>query len=137
MARATKVFAAVFLPLLLSGCEGDHVIVLGPTPADQGIVIFLHTDFRGPSQALNVDVPDLTRTEGPCSSGAEGEMPSWCECISSIHVLPGWSAILYRDEDFKGRSVTVTSDTPDLRRLPGPCDGSFNDCVSSIRVTRK
>jgi hypothetical protein len=137
MARATKVFAAVFLPLLLAGCEGDDVITLGPTPADQGIVIFLHTDFRGPSQALNVDVPDLTRTEGPCSSGAEGEMPSWRECVSSIRVLPGWSAILYRDEDFKGRSVTVPSDTPDLRNLPGPCDGSFNDCIRSIRVTKQ
>ena len=41
---------------------------------------------------------------------------------------------LYRDEDFKGRNVTVTSDTPDLRTLPGPCDRGFNDCVTSIRV---
>jgi hypothetical protein len=44
---------------------------------------------------------------------------------------------LYRDDDFKGRSVTLTADTPNLRELPGPCDGSFNDCVSSIRVTKR
>jgi hypothetical protein len=136
MACATKVCAAVFLPLLLAGC-GSEFITLGPTPADQGIVIFLHSDFRGPSQAINIDVRDLALTEGPCSSGTEGETPSWRECVSSIRVLPGWSAILYRDEDFKGRNVTVTSDTPNLRNMPGPCDGTFNDCVRSIRMTRQ
>ena len=57
--------------------------------------------------------------------------------MSSVRVFPGWSATLYRDEDFKGRSITVTSDTLNLRTLPGPCDGSFNDCVTSIRVTRQ
>jgi hypothetical protein len=57
--------------------------------------------------------------------------------VSSIHVFPGWSAILYRDEDFKGRNVAIVADTPDLRGLPGPCDGTFNDCVRSIRVTKQ
>jgi hypothetical protein len=136
MARALRIFAAVVLPLLLAGCEQDFT-VLGPTPADQGVVIYLHADFTGPSQGINVDVRDLSRTEGPCSSGAEGEVPSWHKCVSSIRVLPGWSATLYRDEDFKGRSVTVTADAPNLRNLPGPCDGSFNDCVASIHVTRQ
>jgi hypothetical protein len=32
---------------------------------------------------------------------------------------------------------TITADAPDLTRIAGPCDGSFNDCVSSIRVTRQ
>jgi hypothetical protein len=64
-------------------------------------------------------------------------VPSWSKCVSSVRVFPGWSATLYRDEDFKGRSITVTSDTLNLRTLPGPCDGSFNDCVTSIRVTRQ
>jgi hypothetical protein len=112
------------------------MLILGPTPPDQGVVIYIHADFAGPSQALNVDVRDLRRTQGPCSSGAEGEVPSWGQCVSSIRVLAGWSATLYRDDDFKGRSLTVTSDTPNLRNLPGPCDGSFNDCIESIRVTR-
>ena len=100
-------------------------------------MIFLHADFLGASQALNVDVQDLTRIQGPCSSGAEGEVPSWGKCVSSVRVLPGWSATFYRDEDFKGRSITLTADTPKLQNLPGPCDGSFNDCVTSIRVTRQ
>jgi hypothetical protein len=124
-------------PLLLAGCEGSDLITLGPTPPDQGVVIYIHADFIGSSQAIDVDVRDLTRAQGPCSNGEEGEVPSWGKCVSSVRVLPGWSATLYRDEDFKGRSVTVTSDTPDLRNLPGPCDGGFNDCIRSIRVTRQ
>ena len=45
--------------------------------------------------------------------------------------------ILYADENFEGRRMTITSDTPDLSILPGPCDRTFNDCVRSIRVTRQ
>ena len=136
MARALRVGAGVVLAGLLAACESD-LIVLGPTPPDQGIVIYIHADFVGASQGINVDVADLEHTEGPCTSGAEGEEPTWDECVSSVRVLPGWSATLYRDEDFSGRSVTVTSDAPNLRNMPGPCDGSFNDCVRSIRVTRQ
>jgi hypothetical protein len=136
MARALRICAGVTLWLALAGCESDWTI-LGPTPPEQGIVIYIHVDYTGPSQALNIDVRDLTRTQGPCSEGAEGEEPSWRECVSSVRVFPGWSATFYRDDDFKGRSFTITADTPDLRRIPGPCDGSFNDCVESIRVTRQ
>jgi hypothetical protein len=137
MARAANVCLGLSLPLLIAACEGSDLIILGPTPPDQGVVIFLHSDYRGPSQAINVDVPDLGRTEGPCSGGAEGERPTWSECVSSIRVLPGWSAILYRDDDFKGRSVTLTADAPNLNDLSGPCDGSFNDCIRSLRVTKQ
>ena len=136
MACAARVCAGVFVASLVAGC-GSDLITLGPTPLDQGIVIYIHADFTGSSQQINADVRDLTKAQGPCSSGEEGEIPTWRECVSSIRVLPGWSATLYRDEDFSGRSITVTSDTPNLRNLPGPCDGSFNDCVRSIRVTRQ
>ena len=135
MARMRRVLAVIG-PLMLTSC-GSEPVILGPTPPEQGIVIYLHADFAGPSQALNVDVRDLTKAQGPCSSGAEGETPSWTKCVSSVRVFPGWSATLYRDDDFKGRSITITADTPNLRVLPGPCDGSFNDCVRSIRVTRQ
>jgi len=137
MACAARVRAGVFVLFLVPGCSSSDLITLGPTPLDQGIVIYIHADFAGSSQQINVDVRDLTKAQGPCSSGAEGETPSWGKCISSIRVLPGWSATLFRDEDFSGRSLTVTSDTPNLRNLPGPCDGSFNDCVTSIRVTKQ
>jgi hypothetical protein len=99
-------------------------------------VLYLHAEFAGPSQSMNVDVSDLSRVEGPCTGRAEGEDPTWDDCVSSIRVLSGWSATLYEDDDFEGRSVTLTADSLNLRNLRGPCDGSFNDCVSSIKVTR-
>ena len=136
MSQTQKASAVVIVALMVAGC-GTDLAVLGPTPPDQGIVIFVHADYAGSSQAMNVDVHDLTRTEGPCSSGAEGEAPTWRKCVSSVRVFPGWSATLYDDEDFKGRSVTLNADTPNLRDLPGPCDGSFHDCVRSIRVSRQ
>jgi len=136
MAHTGRALAVVIVSLMVGGCASD-LSVLGPTPPDQGIVIFMHADYAGSSQAVNVDVHDLTKTEGPCSSGGEGEQPTWKKCVSSVRVFPGWSATLYDDEDFKGRSITLTADTPNLRDLTGPCDGSFNDCVRSIRVTKQ
>jgi Peptidase inhibitor family I36 len=134
--RSFLVPAGVAVAFVAAGCES--LPALGPTPADQGIVIYVHADFTGPSQALNVDVPDLDKVQGSCSNGEEGEVPTWSDCISSVKVLSGWTATLYRDKDYKGASVTLTTDTPDLTRLPGPCDkDGFNDCVSSIRVTRQ
>ena len=71
-----------------------------------------------------------------CTGGAEGETPTWDDCISSVKVMPGWSATLYRDTNYKGASVTITSDTPNLKALAGCGKDGFNDCVSSIRVAR-
>jgi len=132
---AARTLVLLELTLWIPGCS-DPLEVLGPTPAGEGITIYLHADYAGPSQAINHDVGDLEKVEGPCTHGAEGEEPTWNDCMSSVRVEPGWSVTLYGDDDFKGRSVTLTADTPNLRELPGPCDGSFNDCVSSIRVTR-
>ena len=134
--RVILVPIGVVVALAVAACGAD-LQVLGPTPADQGIVVFLHADFIGPSQAMNVDVPDLGLVEGPCSGGAEGETPTWADCVSSIKVMPGWSAILYRDKNYKGERTLVTADTPNLRSLRGPCKDTFNDCVSSIRVSRQ
>jgi hypothetical protein len=64
-------------------------------------------------------------------------VPTWGDCMSSLRVEAGWSATLYRDREFKGASVTVTENVANLTALPGPCAGSFNDCVSSIRVARQ
>lgn len=132
----TRAFPLVVLLLLVPACT-EPLATLGPTPSDQGITFYLHAGFAGPSQAVNVDVRDLGKVEGPCSSGAEGEQPTWSDCMSSLRVVSGWSVTLYEDKEFKGRSVTVTADTPDLAALSGPCDRSFNDCVSSLRVTKQ
>jgi hypothetical protein len=53
-------------------------------------------------------------------------------------VAPGWRAWIYEDGHFHGKWVLVTADVPDLQLVTGPCKhDSFNDCVSSIRVTPK
>jgi hypothetical protein len=136
MKRAATLCAGVVSFMLFPGC-GNDLVTLGPTAPDQGIVIYIDANFAGSSQSVDVDVTDLANTKGPCSRGGEGEKPTWRECVSSVRVLPGWTATLYRDEDFRGRSVTITADTPNLDAIPGPCDGTFNDCVSSIRVVRR
>ena len=115
----------------------DDLATLGPTPPGEGITIYIHANFVGSSQAINIDVPDLDKVEGPCLYGDEAQAATWSDCISSVRVNEGWAVTLYRDRDFKGSSITLTTDTPNLREQSGPCDGSFNDCVSSIRVVRQ
>ena len=134
--RTARRIPVLLFGLLLPACE-TGLRTLGPTPSGQGVAIFVHANFTGTSQTLDVDVRDLAKVEGPCSRGGEGEKPTWHDCVSSVRVEPGWTATLYRDKDFKGRSVTLTADAPNLDELPGPCDGTFNDCVSSMRVTRE
>jgi hypothetical protein len=134
--RALIISTGLAGSILLPACGG--LATLGPTPDGEGNVIFVHANYAGTSQALNVDVANLERVEGPCDKNREEEgAPTWGDCVSSVRVHPGWSATLYRDHDFRGQGVTITSDTPSLHDLPGPCDGSFNDCVSSIRVARQ
>ena len=133
---AARLPVLLWFPLLSAGCT-EPLTTLGPTPAGEGATIYIHAGFSGTSQALNHDVADLARVEGPCTRGEEGERPTWSDCMSSVRVEPGWSITLYRDDDYQGASVTLTADSPNLGSLPGPCDGSFNDCVSSIRIAKQ
>ena len=133
MRYAHRVLCAAAVAFLIPGCGGTQP--LGPTPLDQGIVIFIHSGFRGTSQQVGADVPDLTRAEGPCAAD-EGGKGSWNDCISSIRVLPGWTARVYGDKNFRGAVLEVTEDIPDLSAIRGSCSGSYDDCVSSIRVTK-
>ena len=135
-AAFTRLPLLVVIALLIPGCT-KPLDTLGPTPAGEGATIYIHAGFAGSSQALNQDVGDLEKVEGPCTHGEEGEKPTWSDCMSSVRVESGWRVTLYRDRDFKGNSVSLTTDTPNLGALPGPCDGSFNDCVSSIKVSRQ
>jgi beta/gamma crystallin len=133
-----RTFIGLAVALVLAAACGGGFQTLGPTPAGEGIIIYMHADFVGPSQAINVDVADLGRVEGSCSSGAEGETPTWASCVSSVKVMAGWTATLYQKPNFRGESVVLTSDTRNLKDLRGPCDKStFNDCASSIRVARQ
>jgi hypothetical protein len=121
------------IALAMAAC-GAHP--LGPTPVDEGIVVYVHSGFRGSSQQIGIDVPDLGKVEGPCQIDENGGGGSWNDCISSIRVLPGWRATIYGDKNFRGALLDVTEDVADLEAIRGDCSGSYNDCVSSIRVIR-
>jgi hypothetical protein len=129
--------AYVMAGALLAPACTERLEILGPTPPGEGITIYIHVNAAGSSQAINIDVRDLDKVEGPCPRGDEGQAPTWSDCISSVRVADGWAATLYEDREFRGRNVTVTTDVLDFRFLSGPCDGSFNDCVSSMRVFRR
>ena len=134
--NAVRLLVPLVASFAISGCT-EPLETLGPTPSGQGATIYIHADFTGVSQALNRDVADLGKVEGPCTHGAEGEKPTWSDCVSSVQVAPGWTVTLYRDREYKGNSVRLTADSPNLRELPGPCNGNFNDCVSSMKVSRQ
>ena len=121
------------LACVIGGCAGPTP--LGPTPLDQGVVVYMHSGFRGTSQQVGSDVVDLTKVQGPCATDESGN-GSWNDCISSIRVLPGWSARLYGDRNFRGAVLEVTADVADLSAVRGDCKGSYDDCISSIRVVK-
>lgn len=130
-----RVLCATAFLLAVPAC--DHPEPLGPTPLDQGIVVFIHSDYRGTSQQVGADVTDLTKVEGPCNIGEEGGTGTWDNCISSIRLLPGYYARIYGDKNFRGAVLELTQDVPDLGALRGDCSGSYNDCITSIRVLKR
>lgn len=136
MRGARRVTVAGTIAFLLPACAGGPE-PLGPTPLDEGIIVYLHVNYSGSSQAIGADVSDLEEVEGPCTKTEETTDANWGDCISSVRVMPGWGATLYRDDSFRGGALEVTADTPDLKAVAGPCSEGFNDCVSSIRVYRR
>jgi hypothetical protein len=134
MKCAPPVRAALVLALL-GGCGAPAP--LGPSPADQGIIVYIHSGFAGTSQAVSRDVSNLSDVEGPCAEGDDASTLTWNDCISSVRVLPGWGATLYGDRNYRGATLEIVEDVLDLKAIGGPCSGSYNDCISSIRVYRR
>lgn len=135
MRPSVHVVSAATLALALCGCQGRSL--LGPTPVDQGIIVFMHSGFRGTSQQLGTDVSDLGKVQGPCGGDESESSRTWNDCISSVRVLPGWGATLYGDKNFRGAALEIAEDVADLGARVGSCSGSYDDCISSIRVYRR
>ena len=51
-----------------------------------------------------------------------------------MRVAPGWEATVFEHDFYRGDSLEVTMDIPDLDDVSGPCGGDWDDCISSIRV---
>jgi len=135
MRLSVRVMSAAALAFLPCACGGPDP--LGPTALDQGVIVFMHSGFRGTSQQVGIDVSDLTKVQGPCGTDENESSRTWNDCISSVRLLPGWSATLYGDSNFRGAAIEVTEDIADLASRAGSCSGSYDDCISSIRVYKR
>jgi peptidase inhibitor family I36 len=125
--------AVLVLLTVVSGCE----MTLPGAPSDlaTGIVVYEHANYLGQSAHITSDLKDLKDIDrGPCKTE---DASNWNDCISSVRVAPGTVATLYRDPNFKGESLEVGLDVPNLQLQKGSCshDG-LNDCVTSIRIGR-
>ena len=110
----------------------DPIFPSAPTSLTSGIAVYEGTNFSGTSAYIDRDAEDLTRYRGPCEE-SEDTMRSWDDCVSSIRVAAGVTAVIFVDTGFKGFAVTIDRDVGDLGLIVGPCHrGSMNNCVSLI-----
>src|SRR5688572_7851848 len=118
---------------ILSGCE--LTLPGAPSELTTGIVIYEHANYLGESAHITKDISDLKSvSRGPCRTD---DASNWNDCVSSVRVAPGARATLHRDPNFKGESLEITVDVPNLQLEKGTCphDG-LNDCVTSIQIGR-
>ena len=109
-----------------------------PTAAfGEGVTLYVDSLYRGEQVTLGGDVADLKKVRGPCGDGSEDSFTHFDDCVSSIRIPPGLTVVVFRDRNFAGASATYASDVSDLDVVSGPCKPGFNDCVSSIRITRQ
>lgn len=151
MLRGSRALRPVVALLLSLGVMGTCTRVvptfpLAPSSVTEGVAVFPDANYQGEISAQILDsYSDLSKFAGPCvhtttTATQSGNLSSstfdWEDCISSIKVAPGWRAIVYEDRNFQGRSLELTQDVPNLALVPGNCSGTFNDCISSIRVIK-
>jgi hypothetical protein len=91
---------------------------------NNGICVYDRPDYQGRQQCWNAgyDLNDL---------GREG---NWSDRISSIRVFGRAEAVLYRDSNFRGESIVVDRDIPDLRIISGRTFRSWDRQVSSLVI---
>ena len=126
--------------LVLFGCDGYPSFPTAPAEITSGLAVYEHADYGGESALITEDQKNLKDVEGACGVHSDesdtGEV-GWSDCISSVRIAPGWRAVLYRDDGYKGEQLEITADVPNLMQAAGGCSkGGFNDCVTSIRVFR-
>ena len=126
------ILLGTLLAALFVACGGSPT-----TPGEKALTVFVDRDYGGSWHDVSGDWPNLKDTGGPCNQDQYGGGGNWDDCVSSIRLSPGWVATAYRDRNFSGPTLEITQDIPNLRNLSGPCDHGFDDCVSSIRVSRR
>ena len=132
--------------MLLAACEGSPIDPIDPAGLvpSAGILVFARANYRRPYRIFVDDVRDLSLVDDePQPAAAECAVKvlgqeHWTDCVSSIRVADGWQVVVYQHDTFRGDSLTVTSDIPDLSRVPLPSDSAWtwDNVISSIRVLR-
>jgi hypothetical protein len=101
-----------------------------PTPQanrqlpNEGVCVYEERNFEGRSQCWTgyEDLADLGRAGG------------WSDRITSIRVFAGTKATIFRDIGFRGASMTIDRDIPDLSLVSGNGFRNWAHQVSSIQI---
>jgi hypothetical protein len=136
--RRTAVSATSLLAFLLfSSCGGQGKLPAAPSDLVSGLTLYEDANYQGQSALLTQSIGNLVDFKGPCQHETDGDVfYDWNECISSMRIAQGWHATAFRDKDYKGDSLDVTADLPNLQLVRGDCDhDGMNDCISSIKLT--
>ena len=128
--RGNRIWLPVLMVFLASGCDDSS----SSSPTDPSnpmgsVTIYERDNFGGGSLQLEGDVFDLSDLPGPCNVGN-----NWEDCISSIEVTGGWTAILYEGDGFDGDSLPILFSTGNLDNISGCGLGDWDNCASSIQV---
>jgi Peptidase inhibitor family I36 len=144
MSLDRQVRRAIALGLLI-GIGGCEMASLPSAPSDltSGVSIYEHANFSGDSALLTTSSTNLSDFKGPCehsdtdANGHTSYTYDWNDCMSSVRVAPGWRAVIYRDTNYRGQSLELTADAPNLQLVAGECshDG-LNDCITSVKVIK-
>jgi hypothetical protein len=94
------------------------------TPQGQGICVYDHRDYQGREECFGAgtNVNDLARAG------------NWSDRIQSIRVFGGSRAVLYRDIQFRGDSIVIDRDVPDLSQVSGQNFRNWSKQISSLAV---
>jgi len=101
----------------------------GPQPPpnqqlSEGVCVYEDRNFQGRSQCWtgNEDLSDL------------GRVGNWSDRISSIRLFGRTAAVVYRDIGFRGASIVVDRDIPDLSQVGGNGFRNWAHQISSIEI---
>ena len=107
--------------------DTDDMTATVTPPTITGVGIFERDNFSGDGFLLRGNIPALGILPGPC-----GVQRNWDDCISSILLSDGWSAILFEHDGFDGDSLIVVTNIADLDNFGGTSD--WDNRASSIKV---
>jgi hypothetical protein len=129
---------AVAVAAALVAC-GSSLPTIPTAAFGEGVTLYPDSLYRGERVTLGGDVADLSKVRGPCGGDSEDSsaFSHYDDCVSSIRIPAGVTAVVYRDRNFSGASATYVADVADLDVVTGPCKPGFNDCISSIRISTR